>query len=668
MGTTCHVADASAVEIAKTESASAAVERVSELEMQLNEATAAGSRASKRVAALESELKQRSTVQKARRQTSAATTLVQLHQSVKASRLAAHGKAGSTSTANLVLGRHGDAVLTVLDATAAMLVHPEPHSQAPVAGLAVAEAEYEAAQEQLRGRGAHHIPAESTTLLQARDSSRDSLTDCVAAVADTLARGSDRRAAQLAACEDHADLITRFLASHPDDEDGCTDPCPDISAAILSFRVWLAENDGDALAARTETAASTFQREAPQTVALFFTDQSTEAVGQFDVLWKAAHDAFVAEQTFWSQRTERIAAAPVATVVAAAQSAAAALTQIAIGLRAEDKEQRRLAQQLQLLKKLKDVNIEDIKKSFLATSRTVRKARRKVELAAVDAKYAAKEHADGEIDGEEFAEARDQLSSARGMLRSAQEALRRSLLRVIDRSKHFPELMELFEASVGVLVPQTLLPIWNPEHTLSCYSEYEEMGAGAAGGRPGHAIFKARLGNRSVVVKQYTIDKHTAAKNLKAFFNEVSILCKLKSPYVAQVEQLFVDRHHIFVQMPHYSLGNLLQWASAEMAPPLDVARRCLHQVAVGLHHLHHLKIVHCDIKPEVRGAAEGMCAQIRLDQCACIPAALSTVLQPSHRFPPPHAPSMYCMPCARPPSPLECVHRRRRPTAHRRL
>ena len=124
------------------------------------------------------------------------------------------------------------------------------------------------------------------------------------------------------------------------------------------------------------------------------------------------------------------------------------------------------------------------------------------------------------------------------------------------------------------------------------------MDDGAAAARPGHAVFKARIGARIVVVKQYRIDMHGAAKNIKSFFNEVSILCKLKSPFIVKVEQMFMDRKHVFVQMPHYSLGNLLQWAT-DMAPPTEVARRCLHQVAIGLHHLHQLQIVHCDIKPE---------------------------------------------------------------------
>ena len=497
-----------------------------------------------------------------------------------------------------MLGERGSAVLVALDDAAATVLGPLLPSgvaHAPSSGVAGAEAEYETAQAQLRS-GAHRSAAELTPLLQARDGCRDRLADSVAVAARALARGSDDRAAKLAACQEQLGAITRFLAGRNDGDPG--DASHNIAAALQAFRAWLAENDGNALAARTEAAAAAFREGGSKAMALLFTDQSAGAAAEFDRLRQAAHDAFTAELAFWTERPERLAAAPVQLIVSAARSAAAGLSQVVVDLHAEEQEQHRLARQLIILQKLKDVNVEDIKASFSKGAKAVRRARQSVDRIALEANIASEDFADGDIDAEELAESRGRLSGARGKLRSAQDQLHRQLLRIVDRAKQLPELLGLFQASVDVLVPPTLVPIWNPEHTLSCYSEYEEMGRAAAG-RPGHVIYKARLGNRSVVVKQYQIDKHTAAKNMRSFFNEVSILCKLKSPYVAQVEQIFVSSAHIFVQMPHYSLGNLLQWASAEAAPPVDVARRCLHQVAAGLHHLHHLGVVHCDIKPE---------------------------------------------------------------------
>ena len=507
-----------------------------------------------------------------------------------------------------MLGQCGSSVFEALR-DANTIVDSSRADLQPLFERSTLEDAYDAAQFPLRGGlplAAADRESRAAALVDARNEARGQLMAYLAKSGEALPLAHTEGVMKVDACKHLRNCIAPFLSSHQCDNEASSTALSDgtevlhaatcIPAAIRNFNEWLFGSDGAAQAEKTEAAVAMLREAGGVVAEHFFTRRAVIAAAEHERLQQAAHDAFTAESNFWGQREKHIAAAPVAAFISAAQSADVVLSDIIAAAAAQEAEHHRCSQRLKLLRELQEVDVDSIRTQVSDCTEAVRHARQAVDHEVVDAKCAEVNFDVGDTDERHLADARGRLAEAWRKLQSAEETLRASLLRVLDRSDNFPELLDLFQVSVNVHVPSTLQPLWNPELALSDYNECEEM---VTPTQPGHAIFKARRGDRLVVVKRHVIDKDNADENIGSFFDEVSILCKLKSPHVVKVEQISIDRTHMFIQMPHYALGTLLQWATAEQTPPIEVARRCLHQVAVGLNHLCQLQVVHCDVKPE---------------------------------------------------------------------
>ena len=84
---------------------------------------------------------------------------------------------------------------------------------------------------------------------------------------------------------------------------------------------------------------------------------------------------------------------------------------------------------------------------------------------------------------------------------------------------------------------------------------------------------------------------------------ETRLLQRLSGhPYISGVNCTFDQDNDIYLEMPYYEGGTLTTWMQALSEPPRrtqEVLRSVLRQLMLALQHVHALKVVHCDVKPD---------------------------------------------------------------------
>lgn len=148
-------------------------------------------------------------------------------------------------------------------------------------------------------------------------------------------------------------------------------------------------------------------------------------------------------------------------------------------------------------------------------------------------------------------------------------------------------------------------------------------------GSHGTVVYKGRFQGRSVAVKRLLHDFVTLASREVALLQESDDHPNVIRYYYEERRENFL---YIALELCPCSLADLVERPAAhpEVAGSFD-PKRALAQVTAGLKHLHALKIVHRDIKPQnilvsARGAMLisdfGLCRKLELDQTSFMPTA----------------------------------------------
>ncbi|KAL2101652.1 hypothetical protein ACEWY4_003413 [Coilia grayii] len=123
---------------------------------------------------------------------------------------------------------------------------------------------------------------------------------------------------------------------------------------------------------------------------------------------------------------------------------------------------------------------------------------------------------------------------------------------------------------------------------------------------------------------------------LKSFLREYSISLYLSPcPYIINMYGIAfeTDDYYIFAQ-EYASAGDLFDIIPPQVGLPEAVAKRCVHQVAIGLDFLHGRKLVHRDIKPENVLIFDRECRKVKLSDFGMTRRAGSPVKRVSGTIP----------------------------------
>uniref|UniRef100_A0A4W3GJW5 Serine/threonine-protein kinase SBK1 n=1 Tax=Callorhinchus milii TaxID=7868 RepID=A0A4W3GJW5_CALMI len=102
---------------------------------------------------------------------------------------------------------------------------------------------------------------------------------------------------------------------------------------------------------------------------------------------------------------------------------------------------------------------------------------------------------------------------------------------------------------------------------------------------------------------------------LKSFLREYSISLYLStSPFIIDMFGIAfeTDEYYVFAQ-EYATAGDLFDIIPPQVGLPEQVAKRCVHQVALALDYLHSRKLVHRDIKPENILIFDKECRKVKL-------------------------------------------------------
>mmetsp|Transcript_36836 Transcript_36836/g.59584 ORF Transcript_36836/g.59584 Transcript_36836/m.59584 type:complete len:385 (+) Transcript_36836:134-1288(+) len=162
---------------------------------------------------------------------------------------------------------------------------------------------------------------------------------------------------------------------------------------------------------------------------------------------------------------------------------------------------------------------------------------------------------------------------------------------------------------------------------LSAYEFMEKLGEGSFG-----TAWKVRRKTDGYVCvcKQIHISE-LAKSELDAIVNEVIVLHSLSSKYVIRYLHSFVDRSEtnedVFnIIMEYAPNGTLQQRIKERVHFDESTIWGYFLQMALGLHHIHSHRILHCDIKPSNVLIGENEC--LKISDCGC-----SKILHDAHRL-----------------------------------
>ncbi|XP_078426921.1 serine/threonine-protein kinase SBK1-like [Cetorhinus maximus] len=102
---------------------------------------------------------------------------------------------------------------------------------------------------------------------------------------------------------------------------------------------------------------------------------------------------------------------------------------------------------------------------------------------------------------------------------------------------------------------------------------------------------------------------------LKSFLREYSISLYLSaSPFIIDMFGIAfeTDEYYVFAQ-EYATAGDLFDIIPPQVGLPEQIAKRCVHQVALALDYLHSRKLVHRDIKPENILIFDKECRKVKL-------------------------------------------------------
>eukprot|EP00854_Cymbomonas_tetramitiformis_P013908 gene13908-16440_t len=197
-------------------------------------------------------------------------------------------------------------------------------------------------------------------------------------------------------------------------------------------------------------------------------------------------------------------------------------------------------------------------------------------------------------DARGVAERRAQVDEAESQLRQAEGQLRAAMCELSALEWHFPEMAGYMQQAV----PPELITLWRPDLQLEDFSSV--IIQPRSGGRHDVAKVTDREG-RQFAVKLYLVTDNDVDA-LKVFWKEVSLLHRLRHPAIVPILAIFVSRRggsaaEYSIQMPWYEGGQLDKWVSSQQ-PDEAAMRRAMLQVLEAVAHMHHARVVHCDIKP----------------------------------------------------------------------
>ena len=164
-------------------------------------------------------------------------------------------------------------------------------------------------------------------------------------------------------------------------------------------------------------------------------------------------------------------------------------------------------------------------------------------------------------------------------------------------------------------LPLDLVSLFHDGRTLE---HYEQRRLIANSNRP---IYEATLNGRKVALKEYavgtdelkvpcrvrsTIVVASCARRLspsstlphQVCYKEAALLRRLRHPSIVELEAIFQNAGHLYLQMPWYENGTLEEWFTATRPSPLALAAVLL-QLCQAVAHVHANGVVHSDVKPE---------------------------------------------------------------------
>lgn len=125
------------------------------------------------------------------------------------------------------------------------------------------------------------------------------------------------------------------------------------------------------------------------------------------------------------------------------------------------------------------------------------------------------------------------------------------------------------------------------------YEIMEQVGQGAMS-----TVYLARHEDDKVVVLKVfftrALDDPTI---LRRFMQEYTIISKLDHPNVVKIYERAFAADFAYIAMEYFSGGDLKDKMRAGI-PPVDASLNYLHQMASGLSPVHHMGVVHRDLKP----------------------------------------------------------------------
>ncbi|KAK3285870.1 hypothetical protein CYMTET_6545 [Cymbomonas tetramitiformis] len=198
-------------------------------------------------------------------------------------------------------------------------------------------------------------------------------------------------------------------------------------------------------------------------------------------------------------------------------------------------------------------------------------------------------------DAPEVTERQARVEAVKAQMRVSRERAHVARCEMSALERQLPELMRHMRQAV----PPELLALWRPDHTLE--EAFIRVAIHPRGGARHQVAKVTDVEGRHYAVKQFVItDDDTAT--LQAFWKEASLLHRMRHPAIAPILAIFMSRRGVNaadygIQTPWYEHGQLDQWKAAQQ-PEEAAVRRGMLRVLEALVHLHHARVVHCDIKP----------------------------------------------------------------------